>query len=110
LPKKSRQKAVVLTKQKMAAPKHKKPTEEIDENEEPGKKKGRQAGAKGWSKSEANCMLDCVEKLRPTGKKAWEELAKLYNTLAAKSGFPSRTSNAIETIYKRVCINLALHY
>jgi hypothetical protein len=48
-------------------------------------------------------MLDCVEKLCPTGKKAWEELAKLYNTLAGEAGFPLRTAHAIETVFKKVC-------
>jgi hypothetical protein len=108
---KSKMKVAVL-KQKGSVPvpkpkpKRKKVTEDNDNNDDPTKQRGgRQKGAKGWTLSEANFLLDCVEKLQPTGKKALEELAKLYNTLAGENGFPVRTSYAMEHIYKKVCVS-----
>ncbi|KAJ7031407.1 hypothetical protein C8F04DRAFT_1363935, partial [Mycena alexandri] len=61
---------------------------------------GRPAGTSNFSKASTNKALDLVEKLLPTGPKAWAHLTTRFNKWAVRHGEPERPGKSVESRYK----------
>jgi hypothetical protein len=66
-------------------------------------RKGRKAGASGYSVEEVRRMLKEIQRRLPLGGKAWEVVAVSYNQWAQRNHVMERSSKAIRAKYDMVC-------
>lgn len=67
-------------------------------------RKGRKAGASGYSVEEVKRMLKEIRRRLPLGGKAWDAVAVSYNQWAQQNHVMERSSKAIRAKYDMVCI------
>ncbi|KAG1737753.1 hypothetical protein EDB19DRAFT_1985050 [Suillus lakei] len=66
-------------------------------------KKGRKAGATGYSADEVNRMLKEIGRRLPLGGKAWDAVTVTYNQWARQNHVMERSSKAIRAKYDMIC-------
>ena len=65
-------------------------------------KKGRKAGAAGYSDDEIMRLLKIIEKVLPLGKQSWELVTDAYNQFATRHKYMTRTSKALRAKFDSV--------
>ena len=65
-------------------------------------KKGRKAGAVGYSDDEIMRLLKIIEKVLPLGKQSWELVTDAYNQFATRHKYMTWISKALRAKFDSV--------